>query len=170
MYIIGLKGPIGDTSWRIEKRRLSDGDLIWYRETNLSPSDDVPYGITVDSTAMYLVGFDNLHGGRDYAWRFEKRDLSDGSLIWSDSNNPSPIRARDATGPSMDLRARTKVEKEFKTREQKNTAIELLTAWNRKPTWKEMKAIGSRPRRKEKAVKAVMDRLAEADLFTEARG
>ena len=44
------------------------------------------------------------------------------------------VAAADAIDPSMDLRAQ--VEKEFKTREHKNIAIELLTAWNRKPTWK----------------------------------
>jgi len=44
------------------------------------------------------------------------------------------MAAADAIDPSMDLRAQ--VQKEFKTREQKNIAIELLTAWNRKPTWK----------------------------------
>jgi len=91
LYIIGMEGPMDDASWRIEKRALSDGGLIWHRKSNPSPGDDVPYGIAVDSTGMYIVGFDNLPGGRDYAWRIEKRALSDGSLIWSNSNNPSAI-------------------------------------------------------------------------------
>lgn len=63
-----------------------------------------------------------------------------------------------------------RVEEEFKTRAQKNIAIELLTVWTMRPTWGEMKEIGSRHDRKEKAVHTVIDRLTEANLFTDARG
>ncbi len=63
-----------------------------------------------------------------------------------------------------------KVDEEFTTRAQKNIAIELLTVWKTKPTWMELSEIGNRHGRKEKAVSTVIDRLIEAELFTEDRG
>lgn len=62
------------------------------------------------------------------------------------------------------------VNSKFTTKAQKNIATELLTVWKRKPTWTEMTVIGDRYGRKEKAVKIVMDRLMESDLFTENEG
>lgn len=62
------------------------------------------------------------------------------------------------------------VNSKFTTKAQKNIATELLTVWKRKPTWTEMTVIGERYGRKEKAVKIVMDRLMESDLFTENEG
>ena len=41
---------------------------------------DQAYGIAMDSTAMYVVGFDASPAG-DWRWRIEKRSLADGSLV-----------------------------------------------------------------------------------------
>ncbi len=66
-----------DRAWRIEKRSLDDGSLIWAQGVNYTGSDDIPREIVVDATGVYVAGYCGNN-----KWRIEKRSLSDGSLLW----------------------------------------------------------------------------------------
>jgi hypothetical protein len=85
MYVVGDDGNFGITQWRIEKRSLTDGSLVTGFGTggvvtsNPSSGADWAYAIAIDSTAMYIVGYDSSPG--HYQWRIEKRNLTDGSLV-----------------------------------------------------------------------------------------
>ena len=79
MYVVGRDDNPGNRQWRIEKRSLADGSLIGVFTSNPSTGDDYVYGIAIDSTAMYVVGYDYSPG--DWEWRIEKRSLTDGSLV-----------------------------------------------------------------------------------------
>jgi len=85
MYVVGYDSSVGSAQWRIEKRDLTDGSLVTGFGTggvvtsNPSTGLDMAMGIAIDSTAIYVVGFD--HGPGDYQWRIEKRSLTDGSLV-----------------------------------------------------------------------------------------
>lgn len=84
VYIAGLYNPTpGDEAWRIEKRLITDGSLVatfgsgGVLTENPSTANDVPRGMVVDSSFMYVVG----NSGTSAQWRIEKRQLSDGSLV-----------------------------------------------------------------------------------------
>lgn len=82
MYVGGTSaGPSSNpVEWRIEKRSLSDGGLL-YSVTEAFASvgcgQEGIFSIAIDSTSMYAVGA--AAGG----WRIEKRSLSDGALAYS---------------------------------------------------------------------------------------
>ena len=69
----------------IEKRSLTDGGLVSGFGTggvvtsNPSTGSDVAYAIAIDTSAMYVVGYDYSPG--NYQWRIEKRSLTDGGLV-----------------------------------------------------------------------------------------
>ena len=83
-YVVGHDSSPGNAQWRIEKRNLSDGALAagfgigGAVTSNPSTGDDTTLGIAIDSTYMYVVGYDSSPG--NYQWRIEKRSLSDGAL------------------------------------------------------------------------------------------
>jgi len=85
MYVVGYDASTGSAQWRIEKRSLTDGSLVLgfgpggVATSNPSSGDDAAYRVAVDSTAMYVVGYDNNPGNHE--WRIEKRSLADGSLV-----------------------------------------------------------------------------------------
>jgi hypothetical protein len=54
------------------KRDLDDGTLVWKKFSNPSDGWDKTHGVTVDSTGVYIVGYDGVKGAR---WRIEKRHL-----------------------------------------------------------------------------------------------
>jgi len=89
IYVVGCDSTLGSSNlrWRIEKRNLNDGSLIWSVTSNPSSGEDVAYSVAVDSTGIYVVGYDYAPGNAQ--WRIEKRNLNDGSLIWSVTSNPS---------------------------------------------------------------------------------
>ena len=62
------------------------------------------------------------------------------------------------------------VETEFKTRQSKAVALELLTSWKKMPTWKEKDAIGERHGRNVKTVHEISQKLQELELFTAEQG
>lgn len=88
VYIVGYDQSLGNLEWRIEKRALTDGSLIWSQTENPSTESDYAYGIAVDGSGIYIVGYDTIPG--DSKWRMEKRSLTDGSPIWSQTSNLSP--------------------------------------------------------------------------------
>ena len=87
IYVVGSDTSPGDHQWRIEKRSLSSGSLLWSQVSNPGSGTDTVKGVAVDSTGVYVVGPDFSPG--NYQWRIEKRSLSTGSLIWSQVSNPS---------------------------------------------------------------------------------
>lgn len=97
VYIIGTGGLSScswasggyDCQWRIEKRSLVNGGLIWSQSTNPSNAEDKPFAISLDPSGIYIVGIDSSLGGYDYQWRIEKRSLQNGSLLWNQTSNPS---------------------------------------------------------------------------------
>jgi hypothetical protein len=106
VYIVGYDSALGfrDARWRIEKRSLSEGGLIWAETSNPSSSWDVPFDVAVDINGVYIVGWEKMEETGDMRWRIEKRSTDDGSLIWAIPSNPSGYRgaaysvAVDGTG------------------------------------------------------------------------
>ena len=95
VYVVGrdeIEG-VSDSQWRIEKRNLNTGALIWEQTNNPSNGSDIAYGVAVDSTGMYIVGRDyNCEGtGFCSAWRMEKRNLDTGNLIWEKAHSVTPL-------------------------------------------------------------------------------
>ena len=85
MYVVGYDSSPGNEQWRIEKRSLTNGNLVPAFGTggvvtnNPSVAHEQACGIAIDSTAMYVVGHDSSPGD-NHQWRIEKRSLTDGSL------------------------------------------------------------------------------------------
>ncbi|KKU94175.1 MAG: hypothetical protein UY26_C0003G0326 [Candidatus Jorgensenbacteria bacterium GW2011_GWA1_48_13] len=90
MYVVGTDSTSGDEGWRIEKRNLSDGSLVYAVSSNFSTSSDVAEDISIDRDGghMYVVGTEYV-SSTDAQWRIEKRNLSDGSLVFATTTNPS---------------------------------------------------------------------------------
>ncbi|RMD62348.1 hypothetical protein D6833_07060 [Candidatus Parcubacteria bacterium] len=78
LYVVGLGG--GAAPWRIEKHRLSDGALVWKKVDNQNPNL-TPYAIAVDSQHVYITAKKPLNVTWSI-WHIEKRNLSDGALVW----------------------------------------------------------------------------------------
>ena len=88
-YLAGLFG-IGPAGSRIEKRALSDGSLLW-NQTIIGPGHHHSRGrpvIAVDPTGVYVVSTEVVLGCAE--WKLEKRQPSDGSLMWDFVSAPSP--------------------------------------------------------------------------------
>jgi len=95
MYVAGFDSDPGNAQWRIEKRRLRDGELVSEFGTggvvvnNPSPYTDQATAIAIDSEFMYVAGIDSKTEWGDAQWRMEKRRLMDGSLVGEVTENPS---------------------------------------------------------------------------------
>jgi len=108
VYIVGTShtriGHPSNWEWRIEKRSLTTGNIIWSKTSNPTLIDDIAWGVAVDSTGVYIVGHQYVGTGDNKQWRIEKRSLTTGGLIWSKTSNPSASRdmavdvAVDSTG------------------------------------------------------------------------
>jgi hypothetical protein len=97
---------LGDYEWRMEKRRLDNGNLdtgfgtngvvILNSSATTSVSDDVAYAVAIDSTYMYVVGYDSVPSDTNSEWQIEKRLLSTGAPVTAFGSsgivrsNPSP--------------------------------------------------------------------------------
>jgi len=71
LYIVGSDRVPGNWRWRIEKRSLITGALIWVKTSNPSSFSDWAWGVAVDRTGVYVVGYDGVPG--NWRWRIEKR-------------------------------------------------------------------------------------------------
>ena len=78
-----------DDQWRIQKWYKSDGSLVWTHTEDLSSSYDTPYAIASDDNFIYLAGRDSSQGYFNFQWRIQKRYKSDGSVVWTETENPS---------------------------------------------------------------------------------
>jgi Tfp pilus assembly protein PilV len=85
VYVVGVDRSLGssDGRWRMEKRNISDGSLVWATSSDFTSNDDIPYALTVDDTYMYVAGNEADNVVTSTVWRVEKRTLSDGSLTWA---------------------------------------------------------------------------------------
>ncbi|MEO8148569.1 MAG: T9SS type A sorting domain-containing protein [Bacteroidia bacterium] len=88
IYIVGNDNQPGNNQWRIEKRNLYTGKMIWVQTVNPSAGNDYAQDIVVFDTALYISGYENI-SGTDYQWRLEKRSPTTGALIWVETSNPS---------------------------------------------------------------------------------
>jgi len=81
----------GYPQWRIEKRRKSDGGLVWAQTVNPGSNVDYVTAIVADGLYLYVVGQDTTLGGVNYQWRIEKRRKDTGALVsgWPIVSNPS---------------------------------------------------------------------------------
>lgn len=87
IYVVGyIEGGAGDYKWRIEKRDLSTGNILWQQISNPSVFEDMALGVAADGSGLYVVGYYSV-GGQDYGWWLEKRDLRTGALIWRRNSN-----------------------------------------------------------------------------------
>ncbi|MBI4033922.1 MAG: hypothetical protein HY378_00020 [Candidatus Brennerbacteria bacterium] len=90
MYVVGTDSAGGDEGWRIEKRNTSDGSLVYATSSNFSASSDSAETIAIDKDGGHMyVGGSESASSTDSMWRIEKRNLSDGLLIFSTTTNPS---------------------------------------------------------------------------------
>ncbi|RJQ31723.1 MAG: hypothetical protein C4562_04560 [Actinobacteria bacterium] len=89
LYVIGTDSSLGNGQWRIEKRNLSNGNLISSFGTagvvtsNPSSDDDTVGSAVIANNSLYIGGLDYSNGGNNSQWRVEKRRLSNGSLVGS---------------------------------------------------------------------------------------
>jgi hypothetical protein len=98
VYIAGYDASVDISRWRIQKRNLSTGALIWDQVSNPGAGGDQAKDIAIDSTGIYVVGTDS---GAGWQMRIEKRNLSTGALIWSQVSNPT-VAYEYATGVAVD--------------------------------------------------------------------
>ncbi len=76
-----------NTQWRIEKRDITTGALITAFDSDgiiqVNPGNDYDEvrSISIDSSYMYIVGYDTTVLGQQ--WHIEKRDITTGALITS---------------------------------------------------------------------------------------
>ena len=89
MYLVGSDVTPGNNEWRIEKRNLSNGSLVYATTTNPSSGNDFAAAVALNTASgtMYIAGRDTAPG--DAQWRIESRNLSDGSLVYATTSNPS---------------------------------------------------------------------------------
>ncbi len=87
VYVVGVDSAQANSEWRIEKRNLNDGSLVWAQVSNPSAGEDWAWGVAVDSSGIYVVGYDSVPG--DLEWRIEKRNITDGEIIWTQTSNPT---------------------------------------------------------------------------------
>jgi len=104
MYVVGYDASLESWQWRIEKRSLTDGGLVpgfgtgGVATSNPSTGHDMARSIAIDSTAMYVIGYDYSPG--NIQWRIEKRSLTDGSLV-PGFGTGGVATSDPSTGPDM---------------------------------------------------------------------
>ncbi|MFH1586905.1 MAG: hypothetical protein ABID38_03550 [Candidatus Diapherotrites archaeon] len=104
VYTAGFDQDAGVEHWRIERRRKTDGFLEW-EHWGAGPVPTITgraRGIAVDSSGVYVVGFDSSLGFPDHQWRVEKRRLDNGNLIWGETSNLIPGNEDAAYAISVD--------------------------------------------------------------------
>ena len=93
IYVAGYDYSPGNYQWRIEKRSLTGIlDPVFGGGTGVVTSNpsgwwNLANAITTDASAIYVAGVDKSPG--NYEWRIEKRDLSTGALLCTQTSNPS---------------------------------------------------------------------------------
>jgi len=84
LYIVGFESATAaDTQWRIEKRNLLDGQLVTAFGTNgvITGGPGKAFAAALDSTALYVAGYDSGIGAVDTQWKIAKYDLTSGAAV-----------------------------------------------------------------------------------------
>ena len=89
IYIAGYdQNTVGNKNeWRVEKRNLTTGDIIWGKSEHISSGSDSANDVAVDSSGVYYVGVDQNTVGNVYEMRVEKRNLTTGDILWAQSEH-----------------------------------------------------------------------------------
>jgi hypothetical protein len=87
IYVAGVDRAPGNDQWRILKLNKSDGSIVWDVNDDPGSSHDGLMGITCDGNYIWVAGYDSSQGDRQ--WRIQKRNKSDGSVVWTETENPS---------------------------------------------------------------------------------
>ena len=113
IYVAGYdysKNTYGEPSWRIEKRNLLDGTLVWTQATPNTSAGRI-YDVAVGPSGIYLVGttpqIPPPNGYYyDQEWIVEKRSLAGGALIWNQTTRivtPGGAQANAVTADSTGI-------------------------------------------------------------------
>ena len=107
LYVVGYDNSPGGTDfsdyqWRVEKRDLVDGSLVWSRVFNPTDHAEFARGVAVDMSGVYIVGVDFTVGDVESQWRVEKRSHTDGSLLWVQHSNQVFFYLESAMGVAVD--------------------------------------------------------------------
>jgi hypothetical protein len=89
LYAVGYAQPMRFDRWRIEKRRLDDGALIWTWEASHEEFDNHPNGVAVSGARVFVGGTDRDRDSQDGSWRVQAHDTATGALAWEQTSNPS---------------------------------------------------------------------------------
>ncbi|MBN2138344.1 MAG: hypothetical protein JW720_11100 [Sedimentisphaerales bacterium] len=89
IYIAGMDNAPGNAQWQIQKRNKSDGAAVWTVTDNPSSGYDSIFGITSDDSYIYTTGYDYSRGMTNPQWRIQKRNKSDGAVVWTVTDNPT---------------------------------------------------------------------------------
>lgn len=91
MYVVGQDGTLGlgRQQWRIEKRNLSDGNLVaGFGVNGIVQNDpqpnqpDDPVAIDIDASGIYIAGWMIANANNfTTGWRVEKRNATTGALV-----------------------------------------------------------------------------------------
>ncbi|MGA2462720.1 MAG: choice-of-anchor U domain-containing protein [Candidatus Bathyarchaeia archaeon] len=101
VYVVGYDHNLGSDGWRVEKRSLTTGALIWFQSEHINNNDCRPYGVAVDGSGVYVVGSDENTVGNKWEWRVEKRSLTTGAIMWVVSEHISSA-TDEARGVAVD--------------------------------------------------------------------
>ncbi len=87
MYVAGYDSYGVDNRWRLEKRNLSDGELVsafgdgGATSTDPSTGIDQIFAIATSSGAVFTAGYEGVPSAANPQWRIQKHDSTDGSLM-----------------------------------------------------------------------------------------
>jgi len=103
LYVAGIDFTPGNDQWRIEKRDTTTGALdstfgsgTGIVTINPSAGSDVIRAIILDSTGLYVVGYDDNSG--DVQWRIEKRDKTTGVLDSTFGSGTGVVNSNPSAG------------------------------------------------------------------------
>jgi hypothetical protein len=148
VYVAGNDKSLGgnNSQWRVEKRSLDDGSLLWFQEINFSNGDDYMKDMALDTTGIYLVGSRpklSITGGK-----VQKRDLTGELVLWSinlsgnlNSANSVEVDASGVYVGSVEYGARTLLSAPFVLRDE--VMIRKYNSTNGQPIWSAMEGLVS---------------------------
>lgn len=89
VYISGTGDFNGNSKWVIQKRNKDTGDVVWEQQFDGGGGGEMATAIAIDSSGVYVGG--RAGGCSANRARLEKRNLSDGSLVWYQMKGGSPF-------------------------------------------------------------------------------
>jgi hypothetical protein len=108
VYFVGVDsgGWKGSIEWRIEKRSLESGALVWAvtedPDQNATDVADSAYAVAASPSGLCVAG--SVASGSE--WRVESRNLADGSLVWNETvPKAESLRRSEAFAVAIDSSA-----------------------------------------------------------------